>query len=48
VNVGAQNESEMLATLGQISERCDYWGMPLLAMMYPRGDNVNDEHTLSM
>jgi DhnA family fructose-bisphosphate aldolase class Ia len=34
VNVGAQNESEMLATLGQISERCDYWGMPLLAMMY--------------
>jgi fructose-bisphosphate aldolase / 2-amino-3,7-dideoxy-D-threo-hept-6-ulosonate synthase len=44
VNVGAQNESEMLATLGQISERCDYWGMPLLAMMYPRGDKVKDEH----
>jgi fructose-bisphosphate aldolase/2-amino-3,7-dideoxy-D-threo-hept-6-ulosonate synthase len=44
VNVGAQNESEMLATLGQISERCDYWGMPLLAMMYPRGDKVEDEH----
>ena len=44
VNVGAQFESEMLATLGQISERCDYWGMPLLAMMYPRGDKVEDEH----
>jgi fructose-bisphosphate aldolase/2-amino-3,7-dideoxy-D-threo-hept-6-ulosonate synthase len=44
VNVGAQNESEMLATLGHISERCDYWGMPLLAMMYPRGDKVDDEH----
>ena len=44
VNVGAQNESEMLAALGQISERCDNWGMPLLAMMYPRGDKVEDEH----
>jgi fructose-bisphosphate aldolase/2-amino-3,7-dideoxy-D-threo-hept-6-ulosonate synthase len=44
INVGAQFESEMLATLGQISERCDYWGMPLLAMMYPRGDKVEDEH----
>lgn len=44
VNVGAQFESEMLATLAQISERCDYWGMSLLAMMYPRCDKVEDEH----
>ena len=35
VNIGAQYEAEMLAVLGTISERCDYWGMPLLAMMYP-------------
>jgi len=44
VNIGAQYEAEMLATLGRISERCDYWGMPLLAMMYPRGDKVENEH----
>jgi fructose-bisphosphate aldolase/2-amino-3,7-dideoxy-D-threo-hept-6-ulosonate synthase len=44
VNVGAQFECEMIATLGQISERCDYWGMSLRAMMYPRCDKVEDEH----
>ncbi len=44
VNVGAQYEAEMLATLGQVSARCDYWGMPLVAMMYPRGPKVENEH----
>lgn len=44
VNIGAQYEAEMLAVLGSISERCDYWGMPLLAMMYPRGAKVESEH----
>lgn len=44
VNVGAQYEAEMLATLGQVSAQCDYWGMPLVAMMYPRGPKVENEH----
>ncbi len=44
VNIGAQYEAEMLATLGQVSAQCDYWGMPLLAMMYPRGPKVENEH----
>ena len=30
--------------LGQIAETCDFWGMPLLAMMYPRGQKVENEH----
>ncbi|MGZ4902509.1 MAG: 2-amino-3,7-dideoxy-D-threo-hept-6-ulosonate synthase [Halobacteriota archaeon] len=44
VNIGAQYEADMLATLGQVSGQCDYWGMPLLAMMYPRGPKVENEH----
>ena len=44
VNVGGKEEPEMLAQLGATAERCDAWGMPLLAMMYPRGENVRDPH----
>ncbi|MGN0174769.1 MAG: 2-amino-3,7-dideoxy-D-threo-hept-6-ulosonate synthase [Methanobrevibacter sp.] len=44
VNLGSDTESLMLQELGQIAETCDYWGMPLLAMMYPRGQQVTDEH----
>ncbi len=44
VNVGSDGESEMIANLGIIAEICDEWGMPLIAMMYPRGKNVAEEH----
>ena len=44
VNVGAEDESRMLSTLGEISRHCQEWGMPLLAMMYPRGRNIQNEH----
>ena len=44
INVGAEDESEMLHDLGFVAERCDEWGMPLLAMMYPRGKKVDSEH----
>lgn len=40
VNLGGQNEPEMLEDLGEISSQCAEFGMPLLAMMYPRGENV--------
>lgn len=43
VNIGAENESEQLREMGKISESCDNWGMPLIAMMYPRGEKVEDE-----
>jgi len=26
---------------------CDQWGMPLLAMMYPRGPKVKSEHDVA-
>jgi fructose-bisphosphate aldolase/2-amino-3,7-dideoxy-D-threo-hept-6-ulosonate synthase len=44
VNVGAEDEAEMLGDLGKVARRCDLWGMPLLAMMYPRGPKVRSEH----
>lgn len=44
VNVGGKEEPEMLHQLGMVSERCQIWGMPLLAMMYPRGENVDNPH----
>jgi len=42
-NIGAESESRMLADLGRIAVECMEWGMPLLAMMYPRGAKVEDE-----
>ena len=44
VNVGAENEPEMLEALGMTTLVCEEWNMPLLAMMYPRGKKVKNEH----
>ncbi len=44
INVGAEEEAEMLRKLGKISKDCSVWGMPLLAMMYPRGKKIKSEH----
>jgi fructose-bisphosphate aldolase / 2-amino-3,7-dideoxy-D-threo-hept-6-ulosonate synthase len=44
VNVGAQDEDKMLVTLGRVANECDLFGMPLLAMMYPRGPKITNEH----
>ncbi len=45
VNVGAQDEDKMLQNLGKVSEECDLFGLPLLAMMYPRGPKIQNEHS---
>jgi fructose-bisphosphate aldolase / 2-amino-3,7-dideoxy-D-threo-hept-6-ulosonate synthase len=44
VNLGAQDEGKMLSKLGKVAEECDLFGMPLLAMMYPRGPKITNEH----
>ncbi|MBD3227734.1 MAG: fructose-bisphosphate aldolase [Candidatus Lokiarchaeota archaeon] len=44
VNIGDEDESEMLSDLGMVSRQCREWGYPLLAMMYPRGAKIDDEH----
>ncbi len=46
INIGADNESEMFKTLGSVSKDCMKWGMPLIAMMYPRGRKVKSEHAV--
>ncbi|MGI0004323.1 MAG: 2-amino-3,7-dideoxy-D-threo-hept-6-ulosonate synthase [Candidatus Nitrosotenuis sp.] len=44
INVGGKEEPEMLEQLGKIAEECHKWNMPLLAMMYPRGENIKNPH----
>lgn len=44
INVGAEAEGEMLRALGATSMKCREWGMPLIAMMYPRGRKITSEN----
>lgn len=44
INIGGKEEPEMLEQFGKISEQCHKWNMPLLAMMYPRGEKIRDPH----
>ncbi len=48
INVGAKQEAQMLSMLGKVACECDDYGMPLLAMMYPRGPNIRDSHALDV
>ncbi len=38
---GADMEREMLRDFGYVSKVCEEWGMPLLAMVYGRGKDMN-------
>lgn len=44
INIGDENDAEMMTVLGNVSRQCIRWGMPLVAMMYPRGKKVKSEH----
>ena len=44
VNIGADSEARMLQDLGNVAVECMEWGMPLLAMMYPRGKKITHEN----
>jgi len=48
VNVGADTDVDMLQDLGMVSEVADKWGMPLLAMMYPRGHDVKNPYDVEV
>jgi len=43
INVGSEHEQEMVSDFSRIIDDCDKFGLPLLAMMYPRGPNVRSE-----
>jgi len=44
VNLGNGQEKEMLKDFGKVSYEARMWGMPLLAMIYPRGEKIKDEY----
>ena len=48
INVGAKHEDSMLSMLGKVACECDDFGMPLLAMMYPRGPKIKDSHDVEV
>ncbi|HJJ36091.1 MAG TPA: 2-amino-3,7-dideoxy-D-threo-hept-6-ulosonate synthase [Methanocorpusculum sp.] len=37
LNIGGESEAAMLEEAGAVSDACNAWGVPLLAMVYPRG-----------
>jgi len=47
INLGAETDREMLEQLGFVSERCLEWQMPLVAMMYTRGEKIADEYEVN-
>ena len=44
INIGAKKEPEMLYNLGMTSDECDEWNIPLIAMMYPRGETIKNQY----
>jgi len=44
VNIGDEMERQMLTDFGMISSRAREWGIPLLAMIYPRGEKIANEY----
>ncbi|WP_256965508.1 2-amino-3,7-dideoxy-D-threo-hept-6-ulosonate synthase, partial [Streptomyces griseiscabiei] len=44
VNIGSDTEGRQLADLGAVARSCDTWGMPLIAMVYPRGPRIDNPH----
>jgi predicted phospho-2-dehydro-3-deoxyheptonate aldolase len=42
VNVGSLTEARQLEEMGRVSTACADYGMPLVAMMYPRGPKIKD------
>ncbi len=50
INIGSKTEAYQLRKLGEISGLACEWGMPLLAMMYPRGEGINqyDEKAVAL
>ncbi|MDG6915991.1 MAG: class I fructose-bisphosphate aldolase family protein [Nitrososphaerota archaeon] len=42
INIGAREEPEMLGQLGMVADECDSLQIPLIAMMYPRGEGIKD------
>ncbi|MEV4807759.1 2-amino-3,7-dideoxy-D-threo-hept-6-ulosonate synthase [Nonomuraea sp. NPDC049421] len=42
VNLGSEQEVRQITDLAAVSEECDRWNVPLLAMVYARGPKITD------
>ena len=47
-NIGGDNEDAMISDFGAVSDRCIELGLPLLAMVYPRGKNVQNSFDVDL
>lgn len=50
VNLGSATEAQQLRDLAALADSCDKFGIPLLAMMYARGEKIGahpESHTLA-
>jgi fructose-bisphosphate aldolase/2-amino-3,7-dideoxy-D-threo-hept-6-ulosonate synthase len=48
INIGSKEEPMMLYSLGLVADECNEWSIPLIAMMYPRGENIKNPLDLSV
>jgi fructose-bisphosphate aldolase/2-amino-3,7-dideoxy-D-threo-hept-6-ulosonate synthase len=48
INLGADDEPDMLRDLGKVAMGCEEWGMPLVAMVYTRGPKIENEYDVSV
>ena len=48
INVGAQDTGRMMVEVSEVVRDCKRLGMPLLMMMYPRGEKVTNEKDVNM
>jgi len=48
INIGAEDEPEMLQDAQKIVENSREWGVPLIVMMYPRGKKITNENDPSV
>lgn len=42
VNMGSLEEHRQIGDLGRVADACDRWNLPLMAMMYPRGPQIEN------
>jgi predicted phospho-2-dehydro-3-deoxyheptonate aldolase len=48
INVGSEHEQQMLDQFSRILDESDDIGLPVLAMMYPRGPGIQNEHSFDV
>ncbi len=48
INLGSTTENDQIEAVGRISTDCNRLGMPLIAMIYPRGAQIVDSHNADL